>query len=224
MYREIRAVYFDLGGVYYTEGFMEGLFTMARKHGLDEEEFYRTASNIIFATGYVRGEVPEADFWDQLAEAAGIDGNLFAEREIILGAFKPIPGMPDLAARIRDQVYVGLLTDQCNWLYELDERYGLLAAFDTVVNSYEEGYTKRDMEIFRIACQRFGLLPEEVAFFDDNPDNIDRANEFGMRAFLFEDAGKTERILTAEGVEILAATSESSGFRVPGSGDQDLDL
>jgi HAD superfamily hydrolase (TIGR01509 family) len=223
LYREIRAVYFDLGGVYYTEGFMEGLFSMARKHGLDEEEFYRMASNVIFATGYVRGEAPEVDFWDQLADAAGIDGNLIAEREIILAAFKPIPGMPELAARVREMVPVGLLTDQCNWLYELDERDGLLTAFDTVVNSYEEGYTKRDMEIFRIACQRFGLLPEEMVFFDDNPDNIDRANEFGMRAFLFENAERTEGILVAEGVEIPAASGGGSTFQVPGSTDQDLE-
>jgi HAD superfamily hydrolase (TIGR01509 family) len=203
---KIRAVYFDLGGVYYTEGFMEGLFAIARKHGLDEEEFYRTATEVIFATGYVRGEVPEAKFWDQLAETAGIGVNLFAEREIILTSFKPLPGMQELATRIRDQVFLGLLTDQCNWLYELDERDDLLIAFDTVVNSYEEGYTKRDMEIFRIACQRFGLLQEEIAFFDDNPDNIDRANEFGIRAFLFENADKTERILTAEGVEFPLGT------------------
>ncbi len=203
---KIRAVYFDLGGVYYTEGFMEGLFAIARKHGLDEEEFYRTATEVIFATGYVRGEVPEAKFWDQLAETAGIGVNLFAEREIILTSFKPLPGMQELAARIRDQVFLGLLTDQCNWLYELDERDDLLIAFDTVVNSYEEGYTKRDMEIFRIACQRFGLLQEEIAFFDDNPGNIDRANEFGIRAFLFENADKTERILTAEGVEFPLRT------------------
>jgi HAD superfamily hydrolase (TIGR01509 family) len=221
--REIRAVYFDLGGVYYTEGFMEGLFSMARKHGLEEEEFYRMALNVIFTTGYVRGEAPEVDFWDQLADAAGIDGNLIAEREIILAAFKPIPGMPELAARVREMVPVGLLTDQCNWLYELDERDGLLTAFDTVVNSYEEGYTKRDMEIFRIACQRFGLLPEEMVFFDDNPDNIDRANEFGMRAFLFENAERTEGILVAEGVEIPAASGGGSTFQVPGSTDQDLE-
>jgi FMN phosphatase YigB (HAD superfamily) len=115
--------------------------------------------------------------------------------------------MPELAARIREQIPVGLLTDQCNWLYELDDRDGLLTAFDAVVNSYEEGYTKRDMEIFRIACQRFGLIPEEVLFFDDNPDNIDRAVEFGMRAFFFEDAEKAERILTAEGVDLPPKSS-----------------
>lgn len=204
---EIRAVYFDLGGVYYTEGFREGLFAIARNHSLDEEEFYRTATEVMFATGYVRGEASETEFWDQLTAIAGSDRNLFDERETILASFKPLPNMPELVARIREQVPVGLLTDQCNWLYELDERDGILTAFDTVVNSYEEGYTKQDTEIFRITCQRFALLPEEVVFFDDNPGNIDRANEFGIRAFLFEDAGKTERILAAEGVKIPAGSS-----------------
>lgn len=207
MFREIRAVYLDLGGVYYTEGFREGLYAIARNHALDEEEFHKTATEVIFSMGYVRGEAPEAEFWEQLARAMGIDRNLFPGRGAILAAFKPQPGMIDLAARVREQVPLGLLTDQCNWLYELDERDGLLTAFDTVVNSYEEGYTKHDMEIFRIACQRFGLLPEEIAFFDDHPGNIDRANDFGFRAYLFEDAAKTERILAAEGVEIRIKTS-----------------
>ena len=211
MDREIKAVYFDLGGVYYTEGFREGLFAIARKHGVDPEQFYRTAMEVIFATGYVRGETPEVKFWGQLAEAAGIGENLFPERETVLAAFKPLPGMPDLAARIRGQILVGMLTDQCNWLYELDERDDLLTAFDTVVNSYEEGYTKRDMEMFRIACERLTLLPEELAFFDDNQGNIDRAREFGLRAFLFEDAARTEMILAAEGVAIPPASGGGSG-------------
>lgn len=201
----IHAVYFDLGGVYYTEGFRQGLFAIARKFGLSGEDFYNTARDVIFANGYVRGEVPEVEFWTQLARAAGIEGNLFAEREIILDAFRPIAGMPELAVRIREQVPVGLLTDQCNWLYELDERDELLTAFDTLVSSYEEGYTKRDMEMFRIACQRFALLPEEVAFFDDDPGNIDRAREFGMKAFQFESANKAELVLRMEGLEFPAA-------------------
>lgn len=207
MLRDIRAVYLDLGGVYFTEGFREGLFAIARNHGLDRERFYHAATQVIFANGYVRGEVPESAFWNQLAEAVGLEADLFPERAAILSAFKPMPGMADLVPRVRERVPVGLLTDQCNWLYELDDRYGLLASFDTVVNSYEEGYTKRDMEIFRIACERFGLLPEEIAFFDDNQGNIDRAGEFGIRAFLFEDAGETEAILIAEGVEVPPGAS-----------------
>ena len=95
---------------------------------------------------------------------------------------------------------MGLLTDQCNWLYELDERDGIFPAFDVVINSYEEGYTKRDSEIFRIACQRMDVLPEEAVFFDDSTGNVSNARDFGMRAYLFEDTTQAEEILIKEGI------------------------
>jgi putative hydrolase of the HAD superfamily len=197
---EIRAVYFDLGGVYYTEGFREGLFAIARKHGVDEHSFFEAATQVIFANGYVRGEAPERIFWDELAAATGVETDLFTDRALILAAFKPLPGMVSLVSQTREFLPVGLLTDQCNWLYELDDRDGLLSAFDAVINSYEEGFTKRDSEIFRIACQRLDTLPEEVIFFDDNTENVTGAREFGMRAFLFEDADQAEEILIREGI------------------------
>lgn len=197
---QIQAVYFDLGGVYYTEGFREGLFAVARKHGVDEHVFYETATEVIFANGYVRGEAPERIFWDELAAAVKLDADLLLDRDLILAAFRPVPGMTALAARTRESIPVGLLTDQCNWLYELDERDGLLSAFDAVVNSYEEGFTKKDSEIFRIACQRLDALPEEVLFFDDNTGNVTGARQFGMRAFLFENSGQAEEILMREGI------------------------
>lgn len=200
MNNHVRAVLFDLGGVYYTEGFRNGLFTIARKHGIEEQSFYKTATEVIFVNGYVRGESPERVFWDQLASVAHVDVDLFPERNLILEAFKPMPEMEALVALTGEQVPVGLLTDQCNWLYELDERDGLFAPFNEVITSYEEGYTKRDSEMFRITCQRMDVLPQEMIFFDDNMGNVNRARDFGIRAFLFEDAGQAEDILIREGV------------------------
>jgi putative hydrolase of the HAD superfamily len=121
-------------------------------------------------------------------------------RGLILSSFKATGGMKDLVVRTREMIPVGLLTDQTNWLYELDERDGFLSTFDAVVNSYEEGFTKRDPEIFRSACQRFHLFPEEVLFFDDTPGNVKAGRHFGMRAYLFEDAAGAERVLVQEGV------------------------
>ena len=205
MNTDIKAVYFDLGGVYYSEGFRDGLYAIARKHGVGQKVIYDNAVDVIFSNGYLHGTAPERKFWDDLATACGIEADLFPERDTIFTAFQPIAGMATLVSRLRGQVHVGLLTDQTNWLYELDERDELLSAFDTVVNSYEEGFSKRDPEIFRIACERFGLLPHEIAFFDDNPGNIERGNEFGVRAYLFESAARTETLLKAEGIEIPPA-------------------
>jgi HAD superfamily hydrolase (TIGR01509 family) len=222
MTTDIKAVYFDLGGVYYTEGFRDGLYAIGRKHDVGQKVIYDSAVEIIFSNGYLHGTAPEKSFWDDLAAACGIEADISVERDTILTAFKPMDGMAALASRLREQLFVGLLTDQTNWLYELDDRDDLLSAFDTVVNSFEEQFSKRDPEIFRIACERFVLLPHEIAFFDDNPGNIERGNEFGIQAFLFESAARTETILTAEGVKVPPVGSGSK-FQVPGSTDQEPD-
>ncbi|MFV1956811.1 MAG: HAD-IA family hydrolase, partial [bacterium] len=118
----------------------------------------------------------------------------------ILKAFIPQKGMPELVRRLLSEAQVALLTDQTNWLYELDERDDLFAQFDEVISSYEEGFSKRDLEIFRIACERCNILPAEGIFFDDNPENVRRATEFGLTAHIFEQARMTEDILISDGV------------------------
>lgn len=196
--RDAKAVLFDFGGVFYSEGFRDGLFAIARKYGMEERPFFEKAMRVTFVSGYVRGEIPERIFWKELERTAGLDADLYGDRDLILEAFKPLPGMRALVAKTGERAQVGLLTDQTNWLYELDERDGFISCFHDVISSYEDGFTKREPEIFRIACQRMDALPGEILFFDDNTGNVTNAREFGLRAFLFEDALQAEGILKRE--------------------------
>jgi putative hydrolase of the HAD superfamily len=195
-----RAVLIDLGGVYYTEGFKNGLYAIARKYGQKEEEFYQTGHRCVFDTGYVLGEGTERQFWAALAERSGIDADLTGERSLILSAFRPRLEVVRAIAEVRDKVPVALLTDQTNWLYELDERDHFLANFDAVINSYEEGFSKRDPEVFRVACQRMGIFPEDAVFFDDSPDNIRTGTDFGVLSVLSEEPGTVRNVLTELGM------------------------
>lgn len=204
-----RAVLIDLGGVYYTEGFRHGLFAIARRYAVEENSFYKAALQSIFDTGYILGQGTEMDFWAALAKASGLEEDLLPCREIILTAFKPMAEMAGVIEEARRRVPVGLLTDQTNWLYELEERDRFLTGFDAVVSSYEEGFSKRDPEVFRIACQRMGIFPEDAVFFDDNPDNIRTGTDFGVESVLFEGAGETRRVL--EDVGIIRTSPREAG-------------
>jgi HAD superfamily hydrolase (TIGR01509 family) len=205
---DIKSVLFDLGGVYYSEGFHDGLFAIAARLDLDQDHFFDAAVGAVFSTGYVTGMVPEKTFWDTLAKNTGVKENLYPLRKLILDSFKPMDGMAELVREVRSVVPVALLTDQTNWLYDLDQRDDLLFEFDQIVSSYEEGFSKRDPEIFRIACQRLDIFPEEGLFFDDNSDNLDRAREFGLQAVVFEGADAAREVLMEAGVF-------SSGETVP---------
>ncbi|UCF31776.1 MAG: HAD family phosphatase [bacterium] len=195
-----KTVFFDFGGVYYSEGFRRGILDIAREVGTDGEDFFRIATDSVFSTGYVTGEVPERIFWDKLASETGLQQDLYPRRESILKAFQPNREMAALVQEVRHSTPVALLTDQTNWLYELDGRDAFLSGFDGVISSYEEGFSKREPEIFRIACARMNIFPEEGIFFDDNPGNVERAADFGIRSYLFTDAGDARDVLYSLGL------------------------
>lgn len=196
----IKSVLFDLGGVYYSEGFHDGLLAIAAKLGVDPDFFFGAAADAAFSTGYVTGMVSEKSFWDTLARSIGVNEDLYPRRQVILDSFKPMEGMAGLVRDTREVLPVALLTDQTNWLYDLDLRDGLLSHFDQVVSSYEEGFSKRDTEIFRIVCQRLDIFPEEGLFFDDNPRNVERARDFGLEAVVFEGSDAARQTLVEAGV------------------------
>ena len=58
--------------------------------------------------------------------------------------------------------------------------------FDDIVVSGDECVAKPDPRIYEICERRFGRLPHELFFTDDNPANIAAARERGWQAHLFE--------------------------------------
>ncbi|HBR22478.1 MAG TPA: HAD family phosphatase, partial [Nitrospiraceae bacterium] len=83
----IKAVIFDFGGVLAEEGFREGLKVIAIKNGLDPEEFFKIAEEMIYETGYLTGMTDEKNYWNALREKTGIKGSDKELREEILKRF-----------------------------------------------------------------------------------------------------------------------------------------
>jgi putative hydrolase of the HAD superfamily len=67
------------------------------------------------------------------------------------------------------------------------ERYGFGDITDLIVYSHEVGMSKPDPRIYRLACDRLGVRPEQVVFLDDRPDFVEAALEAGITAILFQD-------------------------------------
>jgi len=183
----IKAVLFDFGGVLAEEGFRNGLAAIARQEGLDPASFFQKAESIIYSTGYVLGHCPESEFWQALRKETGIkmpDEELHGE---ILGRFVLRPEMFQIVNRLREQgLWIGILSDQTNWLEELDRRYGFYRAFDRVFNSYRLHKSKKDPAWFREICSELGLVPQEALFIDDNFGHITRAANVGLKTIYYQ--------------------------------------
>jgi putative hydrolase of the HAD superfamily len=201
MWREmIRAVLFDFGGVLAEEGFREGLKAIAKEKGLDPDDFYEISSDLVYRTGYITGGCDEHSYWNAVREKTGVKGGDHEFRDEILKRFKLRPKMTAVVERIKTSGrIVAILSDQTNWLDELDQRTPFHHHFDYVFNSYYLKKTKRDPSIFKDVCTLLGVRPEEVLFVDDNLENARRAASQGLRTTHFKSASefrKDTEILT----------------------------
>ena len=59
--------------------------------------------------------------------------------------------------------------------------------FDLVVDSCEVGLRKPDPEIFRLTCERLGVVPEAAVFLDDTRRHVEGARQVGLHAILVRD-------------------------------------
>ncbi len=186
--RKITTLLLDYGGVIAEEGFQQGLAAIARRCGMAPAALIRAGADAVYASGYVTGRGTEADFWRLLKSRTGIQGDPEAWRREILDRFRLRPRMLALVDELRARgLRVAILSDQTDWLDELEARDHFFHHFDRVFNSHHLGMGKRDPRTFRVAACRMGAAPGEVLFVDDSPGNVERARRAGLQALLFED-------------------------------------
>lgn len=184
----IDAAIFDYGGVLAEEGFREGLYAIARARGLDPEAVLAAGADAAWGTGWVVGTGGEAEFWADLFRRTGIAGDPAELRREVLDRFRLRGWILPLLARLKSAgLVLAVLSDQTNWLDELEARDRFLHRFDLVVNSYRYGKSKRDPAIFPEVVGRLGIAPGRALFVDDNPGNVERARASGLRAHLYTD-------------------------------------
>src|SRR5262249_37185538 len=56
-------------------------------------------------------------------------------------------------------------------------RYGFGQLTDVIIYSHEAGISKPDPRIYRLACDRLGVRPEEMIFLDDVAANVAAARD-----------------------------------------------
>jgi putative hydrolase of the HAD superfamily len=120
----------------------------------------------------------------------------------ILDHLTPIEGTEEIAYRLRRAGYrVLAVTDNVHEIVAyIKARHRFWNAFEGAVVSAEIGILKPAPAIFQHALEKFRLVAEETAFFDDVEANVDGARSIGLEARLFTTARRCEADLRALGV------------------------
>lgn len=187
--KRFQAVFLDYGGVLADEGFAEGLRAIAVANGLPGDDFVRKGHDLIHETGYVTGHTLERTYWQALRAKTGISGSDESLRYEILSRFVLRKWITDLLPKLREEIpLLCILSDQTNWLEELDSRDGFFRHFDRIFNSFYLGKSKRDPALFEHVLEVLGIPGQEILFVDDHRENCKRAESRGIRTIHY--AGK----------------------------------
>ena len=193
----ITVVFFDFGGVLAEEGFRDGLLAIARHHGLDPQEFLKTAVDLTFNQGFVTGKLDVKMYWQMLREKTGIHAPDDALSHEVLSRFTVRPWMLDIVKKLKQaSIRVAILSDQTKWLDEFAKKHGFFQLFERIFNSYYLGMCKRDLALFDYVVAEMRVKPEEALLIDDNQENIERAKQRGLQGILFQTRESFESELT----------------------------
>ena len=185
--KTIKNVVFDMVGVlmrFDTEGYYRAHDIAPGDREILSREVFRSLEWAI----QDRGAISEAD------AAAAICGRVPARlhgavRDFVYRQNRAILPVEGMAALLRDLKGAGcklfLLSNTSVAYHRFRSGIPGMECFDGEMVSADVGLVKPDPTIFRLAFERFGIVPGESAFIDDTPINAEAAHHLGMRAFVF---------------------------------------
>lgn len=191
----------DFGGVLADEGFREGLRAIARNNGLDPEKFFLVARNLIYDSEYITGKTEEHRYWEELRLKTKVRNDDKELRREILNRFTlRLPMLKEIKRIKATGVIVALLSDQTDWLGELNQREPFYHYFDHIFNSFSLKKSKRDATLFEDVAERLRVKPQEILFVDDTRENVQRAQARGWKALHFTNVENFRKALKEENI------------------------
>jgi putative hydrolase of the HAD superfamily len=197
----VKAFVVDFGGVLADEGFRKGLEAIAGKNGLDPKEFFSVARNLIYETGYVTGKTDEHGYWEEVRLKTKVRNDDKELRREILNRFRLRPPMLEEITRIKAAgVIVALLSDQTDWLDEINRETPFYHYFDYIFNSFDMKKSKKDSTLFDDVARQLAVNPQEILFVDDTNENVERAQARGWKTLHFTSVEEFRQALKEENI------------------------
>jgi len=182
MPQRIKFVYFDIGGVllYWKAGF-EKIALMVDKKAEELVKFFERFDQLL-CSGVISAKEADKAF----SEKYGVKDFDFVET--VVESYIPIPVTHKLLIDLSKKYSIGILSNVYQISYDILFKKKQIPHinYSAIVQSWQEGMTKSNMKLFEIATKKAGVLPEEIFFIDDSSKYIEIAQDFGWKAFLFD--------------------------------------
>jgi putative hydrolase of the HAD superfamily len=178
-----RVLLFDLGGVLVHWDGIDPLLRLSRR-GMKAEDARRFWLESPWVRKFERGQCGPVEFAKGVIKELDLSltQSEFLE-EFLSWDRGPLPGAAKLLAELKEAFTLACLSNN-NELHgkRLREERGFSVYFEYSFLSHEIGHVKPDREVFEYVLQRLPYQPNEILFFDDNPECVSGAQDVGIPA------------------------------------------
>lgn len=203
---KVKAIIFDLGGVYFTDGSELAARKMAKRFGLDKDLVSQTLTAKSDAgRRYRRGEITFHKFWDHVKKQLGIESDNNELNTLWLETYKPIAGTVEIIKRLRSKgIRLYYLSDNVKErAVHLQNKHNFLEHFIDGIFSHKVRLSKIDgLAIFQKALDQTGDDSSEVVYVDDKKEYVDEASKLGMKGIHFRSPAQLKKDLGKLGISI----------------------
>jgi putative hydrolase of the HAD superfamily len=189
---EIRAVFWDFGGVILSSPF-DAFNAYERAHGLPHDFIRSVNARDSDTNAWARIERRElsAEAFDEAfaTESEGL-GHRIAGRDVLamLSGSVRAEMVTALDRVIESGLIAACLTNNVTSDHSRPEVDAVMTRFHHVIESSKVGCRKPEPEFYEIACTTAGVAPREVVFLDDLGINLKPARAMGMTTIKVEAA------------------------------------
>jgi putative hydrolase of the HAD superfamily len=193
----IKVVVFDYGGVICFIPSLEMRSELVRLSGLPAEVLWELDRK--YRGEWDRGVYDGIGHYRFILGKAGVsfnDDSLARIARADIESWKHIN--PDTVKLMRDIKAAGLrLGILSNIPYDFPrDSVPVFAEADIAVYSCDLGIIKPEAGIYEKLREKAGCLYKEIVFFDDKVDNVNKARELGIQAFLWEGAEQARKLVS----------------------------
>ena len=183
----IKAICFDLDGVYFLNGksnFIKALVEL----GVSEEEAKRVfLKSDEMNNLYKVGKMTDEEFWSWALTEWNLQMTTRAIMDLLIKGYETNAFVVEYVKKVKN---AGYKTAICSSNFParingLQKRFGFLNDFDVIALSYEVGVNKPDKQLYEALITKSGVDANEIFYSDDNEPAINTARELGISTHLY---------------------------------------
>jgi len=202
----IEVVYFDLGKVIVDFDHLRAAQELLKVTPLSLKEAMAVLSDGELVSEYETGRLSSEEHYRKVCHRLQMEVSIEKFRELWGSMFLPEPLLSESFLQDLKKSYRLMLLSNTNEIHFdfVIQHYPILKMIEERLLSYQAGCMKPEALIFELAVKKAGVVPENIFFTDDRPENIEAAQRAGIQALLFQSETQLRRDMASRGMTVAS--------------------